>query len=157
MAASVIETYDLLAALFCLPGEFQGDPDADEASLSGLRDGTATTAGNHSLRCSVAVLVNEDASRALNLHIQLPLDTSSGQSVRLHLAQPAWLERKPYEKLSEQLARTLEEGPGLEDPSAHVLAGVDSLKEHAPTYIPTERLKVSSAGQPARDPDCALV
>lgn len=157
MAASAIEIYDLLAALFCLPGEFRGDPDAGEAFLSELRDGTARTTGNQSLRCSITILIGEDASRTFNLHIQLPVDTSSGQSVRLHLAQPAWLERKPYEKLSEQLAKSLEEGPGLEDPSAHTLAAVDYLKEHAPAYIPAEKIDVISAGQSARNPDSPLV
>lgn len=134
MATPAVEIYDLLASLFCLPGEFDGDPDIEEASLSRLRDGKSPSIDFTTLKCTIHVSPGEDASRSLALHVQLPVD---GHTVRLHLAQPAWLARRPYEKLSEELRSALAEAPSSdEDPSAHVLAAVEYLKEQSSAYLP---------------------
>lgn len=157
MTSSAIETYDLLAALFCLPGEFQQDPDVDEALLSELRDGSARVHTIEALRCIINILLEDDVSRSLALHVRLPFATSGGQTVKLHLAQPAWLERKPFGKLSEELRVSLESGPGQEDPSALVMAAVEFLKENGPAYMPMASSRCEADVKIQRQPTDPLV
>ena len=157
MASSAIETYDLLAALFCLPGEFQQDPDVDEAFLSEFRDGNTTIHAPEALRCTINILLEDDASRSLALHVRLPFASSGGKTVKLHLAQPAWLERKPFDKLSEELRVSLQGGPGQEDPSALVMAAVEFLKENGPAYLPSASSRCEADVKVQRQPTDPLV
>ena len=136
---SCLETLDVLSSLFCLEGELTLDDETVD-EVHRLRNALDSNRGSDSvsfeaLRFTIRVSASDvDGNGLYKDALRVLLRRAA--SVDITLGQPAWMARKHFQQLSEQLDGIVKAGAGPDsapDATATVLEAVEFVREHGTT------------------------
>ena len=139
---SCLETLDVLSSLFCLEGELTLDDETVD-EVHRLRNALDSNRGSDSvsfeaLRFTIRVSASDVDGNGLykDACIALRVLLRRAAPVDITLGQPAWMARKHFQQLSEQLDGIVKAGAGPDsapDATATVLEAVEFVREHGTT------------------------
>lgn len=135
---SCLETLDVLSSLFCMEGELTLDEETVE-EVKRMREGRHS-ASFEELRCTIRVAVTNDDDHGADkdTYITLRVRLHPAKRVQMTLGHPAWMARKQFQQLSEQLYDFLSTGTSADtalDPTATVLEAVEFVREHGTSAL----------------------